>query len=118
MGKEGGRRGRSIPSLDLGKWWPVAAVLRRRVAAGGGERGGGATELVGGPVPGEKEGGSRGSQSLLWLGPRCCGEGSSAVADVRERRQWRVAALGGQGAAVEVEGVAVELDGGALRPFL
>ena len=35
-------------------------VLRRRPAVGGGERGGGATELVGGPVPGEKEEGISG----------------------------------------------------------
>ena len=39
MGKGGGRRRRSIPSLDLRKWCPVGAVLRQRVAAGGGERG-------------------------------------------------------------------------------
>ena len=56
-GEKGGRRGRLIPSLDLGKWWPVGAVPRRRVAVGGGELGGGATERGGGrEVRGKRRG--------------------------------------------------------------
>ena len=85
-----GERGRATWEVDplprFEEWWPVGVVLRQRVAVGGGERGGGATGLIGGPVPGERRRGSRGSQSLPWLEPRCCGEGCPAMAGVRERQ--------------------------------
>ena len=70
---------------------------RRWVAAGGGERGGGATELVGGPVPGEKEEGISGipkptlSRAVVLRGGELRGglrSGAAAMASGGARRSW------------------------------
>ena len=76
-------------------------VLRRRAAVGGGEHGGGATELVGGPVPGEKEEGiSRIPEPTLARAEVLPGgelhggyrSEAAAMASSGARKQWAVAA--------------------------
>jgi hypothetical protein len=87
----------------LRKWWPVGAVLRQRVAAGGGKRGGGTTELVGGPVPGEKKEGISGipkptlARAVVLRGGELrggCRSGAAAMASGGARRsggrRWRL----------------------------
>ena len=78
-------------------------VLRRRAAVGGGERGGGATDLVGGPVLGEKGGGdledpepTLARAEVLPGGELRGGYRSeaAAMASSDARKQWAVAAGG------------------------
>jgi len=81
-----------IPSLDLGKWWPVGAVPRRRVAVGGGELGGGATERGGGrEVRGNGEGSEEARMPYLaWAIAQRGGVLRDGLS--LGRRQWQVVA--------------------------
>ena len=86
-----------IPSRSSGGGgpsWPDRDGVRRRVAADMGRR---CSACLRPGSEGKRRRRSWGSRCPPWLGLWRCGEGCPAMAGVRERLLWRVAALGGRG---------------------